>query len=191
MNLCFLIHNDNGTWKLEYRNGGKSEVHGPYSRLVDALYERERVKSGATPPFGRWVVFGGGEVEPIRFDGESDEQMHSPSVMQNELLLRDWEYEELIDSAIALGLLKAHEETYSDEFETQFHYAAQQRSIAPFVSDSTDSEHAKSRKQEVDVEERSDAVIVVRPLYKKFPIIFWTLIGALLTVIGIAAGIIN
>ena len=98
-----LFINDDNTWSLGSLSR-RGPVYGPYVRLIDALYERERHESGATPPFGRWLIYGVQEVEPIRFDGESDEDMQSAEAMAKTLHIRDFEYEELLDNAFAIGL---------------------------------------------------------------------------------------
>jgi hypothetical protein len=149
MNNPELVQNEDGTWSLKSLSDA-SVALGPYQRLIDALYERERIQSGAMPPFGRWVIHGVEEVEPIRFDGESDEEMRSANTLGKTLHLRDWEYECLLEIERANSPQSISENTYSDEFETKFHYAVQQRSIAPFLSDSDKSTTAPiQRKQTI------------------------------------------
>ena len=170
-----------GSWT--FRHFTDRTVQSRHSRLIDALYERERIKSGAMPPFGRWVIHGVEDVEPLRFDGESDEQMHSDSTKKKTLHLRDWEYEQLVADS-ALGRTSSTDGAYSDEFETKFHYAVQQRSVAPFMNDSDESTIASHQQKRIDDDEDAPIATDSRPFYKKHPIIFWTLIGALLTALG-------
>ncbi len=177
-----LAQNENGTWSLR-RLSDASVALGPYQRLIDALYERERIKSGAMPPFGRWVIHGVDEVEPIRFDEESDEEMRSANTMGKTLHLRDWEYEQLVADS-ALGRTSSTDGAYSDEFETKFHYAVQQRSVAPLMNQSDESRTAPIQQKRIDDDEDAPIATDSRPFYKKHPIIFWTLIGALLTALG-------
>ena len=145
-----IAQNENGTWSLK-RLSDASVALGPYQRLIDALYERERIKSGAMPPFGRWVIHGVDEVEPIRFDEESDEEMRSANTMGKTLHLRDWEYESLLELARADRPQSINENTYSDEFETKFHYAIQQRSVAPTMNDSDASRTATIQRKQMTI----------------------------------------
>jgi len=144
-----VAQNENGTWSVKSL-GEPSFAQGPYRRLIDAIYERERLRSGEDPPFGRWLIHGIEDVEPLRFDGESDEQMHSDSTKKKTLHLRDWEYEKLV-ADLALGRTSSTDGAYSDEFETKFHYAVQQRSVAPFMTDLDESRTAPIQRKQMTI----------------------------------------
>jgi hypothetical protein len=178
--LTLLSLEADGSWTL--RHFAKPTVLTRYSRLIDAIYERERLRSGGTPPFGRWIIHGTEEVKPLRFDGESDEQMQSDATRNKTLYLRDWEYEELVDRA--LGRSQSDGDGYSDEFETKFHHSVQQRSVAPFMSGPVDEAVVMNQRSQVNDEQDAPCATGRGPFYKRHPIIFWTLIGALLTGLG-------
>ena len=91
-----LVVDDNEVWWLTSLTDPLVR-YGPFPRLIDALYERERLNSGTTPPFGKWVIYGVEEVEPLCFDGESDEDMRAAHTTSKTLHLRDWEYEALLE----------------------------------------------------------------------------------------------
>jgi len=124
--------NENGSWSLRSMSDGS--VQGVYPTLIDAIYERQRKISGENPPFSQWVINGVQEVPPI-VDGKVSQILGSGDVKLGTLHLRDWEYEELL-TATSVGSNNARlsDEQYSDEFETKFHYAVQQRSVKPLLS---------------------------------------------------------
>jgi hypothetical protein len=170
------------SWTL--RRYSDRTVQSRHSRLIDAIYERERLISGEVPPFGRWVLRGFLSVHPLFFDGESDELMQLDSTINKTLHLQDWEYRHLNHDFDASYKTSSSGDEYSDEFETKFHYAVQQRSVAPFMTDSDESRTAPIQRKQVDDEEGAPYATDSRPFYKRHPIIFWTLIGALLTALG-------
>jgi hypothetical protein len=178
--LLLLSQEDDGTWTLlHYAN---PRVESRHSRLIDAIYERQRLWSGEAPPFGRWIIYGVEEVEPLRLDGESDEQMQSDATMKRTLHLRDWEYEDLVDTA--LGRYQPADDNHSDEFETKFQVAVHQPSRTPSRDDSDASRIEANQDRRVDDEQEIPCAAGVKPFYKRHPIIFWTIIGALLTALG-------
>jgi hypothetical protein len=85
---------EDGSWTLRDL---KLTVASRHLRLIDVLYERQRLWSGETPPFGRWLCYWVEEVEPLRFDGETDEQMQSEATMKKTLHIRHCEYDDLLD----------------------------------------------------------------------------------------------
>ena len=184
-----LTREEDGSWTL--RHFTDRTVQSRHSRLIDAIYERERLISGEVPPFGRWVIRGFLQVHPLCFDGESDELMLLDSTINKTLHLQDWEYPQLDHDFYAFYKTSSSDDEYSEEFETKFHFAVQQRSVAPLVSDLDELKIATLQQEQVNNQEDAQCATDRRPFSKEFPIIFWTIIGALLMVIGIVTGIIN
>ena len=132
-----LTHEADDTWTL--RHYSDRSVQSRHDRLIDAIYERERLISGEVPPFGRWVIRGFLRVHPLSFDGESDELMQLDSTINKTLHLQDWEYPQLDHDFYASYKTSSSDDEYSDEFETKFHDAVQQRSDAPLINDSDET----------------------------------------------------
>jgi hypothetical protein len=176
-----LTLEEDGSWTL--RHFTDCTVQSRHSRLIDAIYERERLISGEVPPFGRWVINGFLHAHPLHFDGESDDLTQLDSTNKKTLHLRDWEYQQLDYEFYTSYQNSFSDDAYSGEFEKKFHFAVQQRLVAPLVSDLDESKIATLQQAQVNNEEDAQCATDRRPFSKEFPIIFWTIIGALLMVI--------
>jgi hypothetical protein len=178
--FVYACAEEDGSWTLRDL---KLTVASRHLRLIDVLYERQRLWTGETPPFGRWLCYWVEEVEPLRFDGETDEQMQSEATMKKTLHIRDCEYDDLLDE-LEKGTCESAEDGYPDELETSIRHLLQQRPVAPYESDSDDSSIVTNHCTQVDNEQDLPCAPGDRPFYKRHPIVFWTSIGALLTVLG-------
>ena len=50
--VAMLTSEEDGSWSLRHTSYRK--IHSNHARLLDALYAREVVLSGVSPPYGRW-----------------------------------------------------------------------------------------------------------------------------------------
>lgn len=117
-----------GRWDLKYFPSG--EHCSSHASLLDAVIAREWINNKIAPPFERWLIDGVEEVSPPVV---ADHEISPSTSPPKHLNLRRWEYEEICHTLDADLITPTV--TYSDEFETKFHYAVQQRSSDPLVSD--------------------------------------------------------
>jgi hypothetical protein len=176
MKVSFEIAATSGKeWELKYFPTG--EHHSTHATLLDAVIARQELSSGETPPFDRWLVDGVEEVSPTY---PNTDRTQSRDEFSKTLNLRRWEYEEISNSLHPSE--NTHDQYYSNEFETRFHYSTQQRSTDPLIKDHSESDEIEKNKSDAAVE--ATAPIKERPIHKKYSIIYWTIAGCLITMAG-------